>query len=139
MIIWKTAGIVFSALLVSAVSLVSCSPKPVQNTSYDPSKNYAAFLVVNTAVGKSVLESMKTHSTEEQYEIGPVEYYNPGSKDFESILRKLTVSSQVKLIWVISSVWDIADIKTAMAKIDYKGTYRYAPISDQNGAIKIQQ
>jgi hypothetical protein len=136
---WKTAGAVFSAMLILGALLASCSQKPVQGFVYDPAKNYAAFLVINTPVGKTALESMKKHSTAEQYEIGPVEYYEPGSKDFESILRKLTVSKQVKLVWIISSLWDVADIKAAMAKVDYKGPYRYAPITDQTGAIKIDQ
>jgi hypothetical protein len=152
---WKTTGTVLSIILILGVLLASCNQKPAQSAvpgaaqnaapsaaptvAYDPAKTYASFLVVNTAIGKNSLESMKRHSTDEQYEIGPIEYYDPGSKDFESILRKLTVSTQVKLVWIISSVWDIPDIKTAMTKIDYKGAYRYVPISDQTGAIKIQQ
>jgi hypothetical protein len=136
---WKTAGIICSAILILAVSLAACSQKPGQGITYDPSKNYAAFLVINNAIGKNVLESMKKHSLEEQFVIGPIEYYEPGAKDFESILRRLTVSKQVKLVWIISSVWDVADIKAAMTKIDYKGPYRYAPLTDQTGALKIQQ
>jgi predicted small secreted protein len=136
---WKTAGTILCAILISSVLLASCNQKPVQGIAYDPTKKYAAFLVLNTAVGKNALENMKIHSAEEQYEIGPVEYYDPGSKDFESILRKLTVNQQVKLVWIISSLWDVADIKTAMTKIDYKGPYRYVPITDQTGAIKIDQ
>jgi hypothetical protein len=72
-------------------------------------------------------------------EIGPIEYYNPGNKDFGPILIKLTASKRVTVVWIIASLWDINDIKTSMEKIEYKGPYRYVPISDQDGAIKIQQ
>ena len=137
---WKRTCITCAIVSMVALSFISCYQKPSQSVFYyDPSKNYAAFLVLNTAIGKNALESMKQHSIDEKYEIGPVEFYDPGTKDFESILRKLTANKQVQLVWIISSVWDIPAIKTAMTKVEYKGPYRYAPISDQAGQIKIDQ
>jgi len=136
---WKRRCITCAIILIAASSIVSCSQKSNQSIYYDPAKNYAAFLVINSPIGKNALESMKQHSIDEKYEIGPVELYDPGAKDFESILRRLTASKQVQLVWIISSVWDIPEIKTAMTKVEYKGLYRYAPISDQTGQIKIRQ
>jgi hypothetical protein len=138
-------GIIVAVLLLSLGCTISSPPVksitsgPSQNVYYDPSKNYAAFLVLNSEVGKNALERMKQHSIDEKYEIGPVEFYDPGNKDFESMLRRLTANRQVQLVWIISSVWDISEIKTAMKNVEYKGSYRYAPSSDQTGQIKIQQ
>ena len=81
---------------------------------------------------------MKQHTLEENLEIGPIEYYSPGTTDFEPILTRLTASKQVKLVWIISKVLDVPQIKTAMSKIAYAGSYRYAPI--MNGSpVKINQ
>ena len=99
-----------------------------QNTQYDVSKQYVAFLVMNTPVGKSTLEGAKQKAIEESYEIGPVGYYNPGTTNFELMLNKLTASGQVKLVWIIGSAGDINDIKAALAKVSYQGACRFALI-----------
>jgi hypothetical protein len=122
-------------IVIMALAGAACSP----SIKYDPSKNYAAFLVINSETGKTSLASMKAHSLQENYEIGPIEFYNPGTKDFEPALTRLTASKQVKLVWIVSSVFDVNDIKKAMAKLDYAGTYRYAPISEGSVPIKIGQ
>lgn len=119
--------------------LTACS-KPVDpGITYDPAKNYASFLVLNNDVGKASLATMQQRSIGEGFVIGPIEYYTQGTKDFEPALKKLTVSKQVTVVWVIASLWDINTIKDGMSKIEYQGAYRYVPISDQEGAIKIQQ
>jgi len=137
----KSQHILLSCFTVLAVMLagIACSQKPVQDAAYDPSLNYAAFLVVNTEYGKDSLERMKAHSLEESFEIGPIEYYQPGTREFKPVLTRLTASKQVKLVWIISSVFDVNDIKKAIAGVDYTGVYRYVPISDQTGPIKLQQ
>lgn len=131
------------ALLIAAVAVAAgpaaCSAPADQGFAYDPAKNYATFLVINTDVGKSSLETMRTRSIGEGLEIGPIEYYATGTKDFGPALLKLTASKQVTVVWVIASLWDINTIKDAMAKIEYRGAYRYVPITDQAGAIKLQQ
>jgi hypothetical protein len=128
----------FIAVMLAA-GLTACS-KPVEpGITYDPAKNYASFLVFNNEYGRSSLETMKQRSAAEKLEIGPIEYYDAGTKDFEPALKRLTVSKQVTVVWVIASLWDINTIKDAMAKIEYRGAYRYVPLTDQAGAIKIQQ
>jgi ABC-type branched-subunit amino acid transport system substrate-binding protein len=123
---------VLISLIVSSCSFFQ------QPITYDPNKNYAAFLVVDSDAGRAALESMKQHTIEESLEIGQIEYYSPGTKDFEPILTRLTASKQVKLVWIISMVLDVPQIKTAMAKVAYEGAYKYAPI--MNGIpIQIQQ
>ena len=131
--------ILFCITFIVAMSGAACSQSQAQNITYDPSKSYAAFLVVNSEYGKDSLVSMRARSLQEGYEIGPIEPYNPGIKDFEPILRRLTSSKQVKIVWIISSYLDVPDIKKAQAKIDYTGAYRYVPISDQTGPMKITQ
>ncbi|MGA2367940.1 MAG: hypothetical protein ABSF74_05155 [Dehalococcoidia bacterium] len=120
------------SLIVSSCSFFQ--PK----ITYDPNKDYAAFLVLDTATAKTSLESMKQHTLQENMEIGPIEYYSQGTQDFEPILTRLTANKQVKLVWIISGIMDVPQIKTAMSKITYGGSYRYAPI--MNGSqVKIQQ
>jgi hypothetical protein len=135
----KSLYIILGIVVAWTACLTACSKPADQGITYDPAKNYAAFLVLNTDVGKSSLATMQQRSITEGWEIGPVEYYTTGAKDYELILKKLTASKQVTVVWVIASLWDINDIKASMAKIDYAGPFRYVPISDQEGAIKIQQ
>ena len=124
-------------VLVISILASSCSFFQPQIT-YDPNKTYAAFLVLDSPAGKTSLESMKQHTLAESMEIGPIEYYSAGTTDFVPILTRLTASKQVKLVWIISLVLDVPQIKTAMSKITYQGGYRYAPI--MNGSpVKIQQ
>ena len=129
----------FSAAVLLALMCVSCSLLPGQGVTYDPSKNYATFLVLDNETGKSSLATMQQRSTGEGLEIGPVELYKQGTKDFAPLLKKLTASKQVSVVWIISSVWDIPDIKTGMTGLEYTGAYRYVPIAEGTGAIKIQQ
>jgi len=129
----------FSVVILIALVFVACSWLPGQGFNYDPSKNYATFLVLDNDVGRSSLATMKQHSTSEGLEIGPVEYYKQGTKDFAPILKKLTSSKQVTVVWIISSLWDVPDIKKGMEGLEYGGPFRYVPISSDTGAIKIQQ
>jgi hypothetical protein len=129
----------FSAAVLLALMCLSCSLLPGQGVTYDPSKNYAAFLVLDNDTGRSSLATMKQRSTGEGFEIGPIEYYKQGAKDFAPVLKKLTASKQVTLVWIISSLWDIPEIKKGMEGLDYAGPFRYVPISEGTGAIKIQQ
>jgi hypothetical protein len=117
--------IVCIAVFCSA-GFAACSMPADQGFKYDPAKNYAAFLVVNSEAGKSTLENMKQKSTSEGLEIGPVEYYTLGATDFAPALKKLTASKQVTVVWInFYSILDISNIKKSMEKIEYKGAYRY--------------
>ena len=135
----KSVFTILVLAVVWAAGLAACTNPADQGINYDPAKNYASFLVLNNDVGKASLATMQQRSSGDQLEIGPIEYYTTGTKDFEPALKKLTISKQVTVVWIIASLWDINTIKDAMAKIDYKGAYRYVPITDQEGAIKIQQ
>jgi hypothetical protein len=128
----------FSAAVLLVLTCVSCSLLPAQGITYDPSKNYATFLVLDNDTGRSSLATMQQRSTGEGLEIGPVEFYKQGAKDFGPVLKKLTASKQVTVVWIISSIWDINEIKNGMTDLEYTGAFRYVPISDGTGAIKIQ-
>ena len=129
----------FTAVILLAVVFVACSLLPGAGINYDPAKNYAAFLVLDNDTGRSSLATMQQRSTSEGLEIGPIEYYKQGAGDFAPILKKLTASKQVTVVWIISSVWDIPDIKKGMEGLEYVGPFRYVPISGGAGAIEIQQ
>jgi len=127
-----------AALVLLALPCVACSLMPEQGFTYDSSKSYASFLVLDNETAKNSLALMKQRSIGEGYEIGPVEYYKQGTKDFAPILKELTSSKQVVVVWIISSVWDIPDIKKGMEGLEYVGPFRYVPISEESGPIKIQ-
>ncbi len=127
-----------AALTMLALPCVACSLLPQQDFTYDPSKSYASFLVLDNETGKNSLALMKQRSIAEGLEIGPVEYYKQGTKDFAPALKKLTASKQVAVVWIISSIWDVNDIKNGMVGLDYSGPFRYVPFSEEAGPIKIQ-
>jgi hypothetical protein len=134
----KSIYIILVLEVALTAGLAACSKPADQGITYDPAKNYASFLVLNNDTGKSSLETMKMRSTGESLGIGPIEYYAAGTKDYEPALIKLTASKQITVVWIIASLMDINAIKDAMSKIEYRGAYRYVPISEQTGAIKIQ-
>ncbi len=128
----------FTLILISLVASSCSFLQQMQPATYDPNKTYAAFLVVDSDAGKASLQSMKQHTLSQNLEIGPIEYYNPGTTDFVPVLTRLTAHPEVKLVWIISLVLDVPQIKAAMVKVNYAGSYRYAPIMN-GAAIKIQQ
>jgi hypothetical protein len=129
----------FSAVIVLIVVCLSCSLLPGQTFTFDPSKNYASFLVLDNDTGRDSLATMTQRSIDEGLTIGPIEFYKQGQKDFAPMLKKLTASKQVKVLWIISSVWDITDIKKGLEGLEYVGPFRYVPIAEGTGAIKVQR
>jgi hypothetical protein len=118
----------FAIMIITSILLASCSPQTAQKTAYDPSKNYAAFLVLENPNSAGVLKSIKSRSTDSGYELGPVEYYRPGTNDFEPVLKKLTPSKQITLLWVAGNIMDTPNIQKGLAKVQYKGEVRYMPV-----------
>jgi len=115
----------FIAAVLTA-GFTACLKPADQGINYDATKNYAAFLVPDTDFGKASLETMKKQCAVEGLEIGPVEYYTTGTKDFEPALKKLTASKQITVVCInFSSIMDISNIKQSMAKIEYTGAFRY--------------
>ncbi|MFA5079018.1 MAG: hypothetical protein WC541_05980 [Dehalococcoidia bacterium] len=135
---FKYSGFIFTGLVMLLLSLAACSLLPWQGFTFDPSKQYATFLVIDNEMGRSSLAAMKQRSTGEGYEIGPVEFYKQGTTDFAPMLKKVTGSKQVAVVWIISSIWDVNNIKSGMEGLDYNGPYRYVPISGESGPIKIE-
>ena len=122
----KSIYIVLVIAVALAAGFSACSKPADQGINYDPAKNYAAFLVPNTDFGKASLETMKKQIAADGLEIGPIEYYAIGTKDFEPVLKKLTASHQVTVVCInFSSITDISNIKQSMVNLEYKGSYRY--------------
>ena len=121
--------------LILAISLPACStqatPAP-QGITYDPAKKYAAFAVVNLPASASILDTSKRQSATDGLEIGPIEYYNSQTNDFDPIVQKLTVSKQITVIWVLGGVMDVPAIRKSAAKFGYAGGFRFMPVSGQN-------
>ncbi len=134
----KLPIIISAALALLLLPQAACSMLPGQGFVYDSSKDYATFLVIDNETGRSVLATMMQRSAGEGFETGPVEYYKQGTKDFAPALKKLTGSARVKVVWIISSVWDIPDIKKGIEGLDYTGPFRYVPISGESGPVRIQ-
>jgi len=112
-----------------AVVLTSCSSQAAQTTNYDPAKKYAAFIVMNSPNSAAVLDNAKQQSTADGYENGPVEYYTPPAKDFDPIVKKVTPSKQITLIWVIGNLMDVPAVRKSATNLGFKGTTRFMPLS----------
>ncbi len=130
---YKRIFLLFITIVLFAAAHVACTNIPDSTATYDPAKNYAAFLVLDSDNGRSILENLKERSLVEGYEIGPIEYYKLGPQDFDPIVKKLIPGSQIKLIWIASSLMDVPDIQKAIAKTEYKGTIRYMPATQSVG------
>ena len=132
--------IVYLILLTVTLAAGACSQKTQPAFVYDPAKAYAAFLVVDSEYGRSSLESMKANSAKENLDIGRIEYYKPGTEEFGLVLSRLTESKQVRVVWVIANIIDINNIKNGQAALEgYQGSYRYVPIMEQSGPVKLRQ
>lgn len=129
---WKLLDIILLSSILN-IFFASCVMLPGQTSSYDPSKNYAAILVINSPNSTNILDTIKQKSINEGYEIGPVVYYNPGTTDFEPLIQKLTPSKQITLIWIAGSLMDVPNIQKAIKKIEYKGFIRYMPAIQATG------
>ncbi len=130
---YKRIFLLSITLMLIATAHIACTNVPGSTATYDPAKSYAAFLILDSANGRNILDNLKERSLGEGYVIGPIEYYKLGSKDFDPIVKKLIPGTQVKLIWIASSLMDIPDIQKAIAKTEYKGTIRYMPATQSVG------
>ena len=117
---------------VFAIFLSSCSTPAPQGATYDPAKKYAAFAVVNLPASASILETAKRQSAADGLEIGPIEYYNSQTSDFDPIIQKLTVSKQITVIWVLGGLMDVPAVRKSATKFGYAGGYRFMPVSGQS-------
>jgi ABC-type branched-subunit amino acid transport system substrate-binding protein len=118
--------IILGIAVACTAGLSACLNLAGQGITYDPAKNYAAFLAPNSDFGKASVEAMKQKCSAEGLEIGPVEYYTTGTRDFAPALKKLTASKQVTVVCInFSSITDISNIKQSMVDLDYTGAYRY--------------
>jgi hypothetical protein len=111
--------------------LSACSSPVTQNTNFDPSKKYAAFAVVNLPASASILDEAKRQSGVDGLEIGPIEYYSTQTKDFDPVAKKLTVSKQITVIWVVGGLMDVPAMRKSAAKFGFAGNVRFMPVSGQ--------
>jgi hypothetical protein len=118
-----------SVIAVLSFGLAACGSQAQPAAQYDPAKNYAAFLVVNTPSSAAALSAAKQKATGDGYEIGPVVYYEPGTKDFTELVKKLVPGKQVAEIWVSGSLLDTPDIQKALIAAQYKGMIKYMPVT----------
>jgi hypothetical protein len=107
----------------------ACATPAAQTTTYDPNKKYAAFIVMNVPGSAAVLANAKQQSIADGYENGPVEYYTPPAKGFDTIVKKVTPSKQITLICVIGNLMDVPTIRKSADTLGYKGTIRFFPLS----------
>lgn len=122
----KSMYIILGIAVACTAGLSACLNQAGQGITYDPAKNYAAFLAPNSDFGKASVEAMKVKVAAEGLAIGPVEYYTTGTRDFAPALKKLTASKQVTVVCInFSSITDISNIKQSMVDLDYTGAYRY--------------
>jgi hypothetical protein len=121
------ASAIISMLVLNLAACAASQPKPAPQ--YDPAKNYAAYLVVNTPQSADALKAAKQLSAKDNYEIGPIVYYEPGTQDFSPFVKQLTPSKQVSLIWIVGSLLDTPNIQKALAAAEIKAFLRYMPVT----------
>ncbi|RPJ63435.1 MAG: hypothetical protein EHM12_02305 [Dehalococcoidia bacterium] len=117
---------------ILAIILPACSTSAPQGITYDPAKKYAAFAVVNLPASASILDTAKRESAADGFEIGPIEYYNSQTTNFDPIVQKLTASKQITVIWVMGGLMDVPAIRKSAAKFGYAGGFRFMPVSGQS-------
>jgi len=115
-------------MIIILLNFAACSGQP-QTSTYDPNKQYVAFIVANTPQSTGILKDVKERSIAEGFELGPVVYYEPGITDFEVSINKATANKQVVLIWIIGSLFDSPNIQKALSAVGYRGQIRYAPVT----------
>ncbi|MCX6006451.1 MAG: hypothetical protein NTZ34_04210 [Chloroflexi bacterium] len=109
----------------------ACSSQATQSTNFDPAKKYAAFAVVNLPASTSILDNAKQQSIADGLEIGPIEYYSTQTKDFDPVVKKLTISKQITVIWVVGGLMDVPAIRKSTTKFGFAGNVRFMPVSGQ--------
>jgi hypothetical protein len=119
----------FMLFCVFSILLGACQTDTTQNIQYDSTKYYASFLVLNSPYSAKILDNIKQISIADGYEIGQIEYYNSGIKDFAPVLKKLTGNKQVTLLWVASGLIETREVQKGLAAIDFKGSVRYMPVT----------
>jgi hypothetical protein len=130
----KYIKLIILTALSLAIFLPACSApasQSPQSATYDPSKKYAAFAVVNSPSSAAILETAKRQSGADGLEIGPIEYYNGSTTNFDTIVQKLTVSKQIIVIWVLGGVVDVPAVRKSAAKFGFSGGFRFMPVSGQ--------
>ncbi len=111
-------------VLLSSV-LLSCGPGKV---TYDPAKTYAAVIAIDLPAARTTLDDIRQKSSAEGFDVGPVEYYQPGQEDFVPIIKRLTSEATIGMLWIASGLEDIPGIQAAVAKAGYTGQVRLMPV-----------
>jgi hypothetical protein len=124
---------ILSLAIVFTVLTTACTQATVKEVVYDTSKDYVSFIVVNAGNSGDLLENAKTMSKAQGFEIGPVQFYEPGATDFTAIAKGVTPSPQIKLIWIIGSLLDSPKIQKALDTSGYRGGMRYMPVTSTIG------
>jgi hypothetical protein len=118
-------------ICVLAGTFSACSSPAAQTTTYDPTKKYAAFAVVNLPASAGVLSTAKQQAIADGLEIGPIEYYGTTTTNFDPIVKKLAASKQVSVIWVIGGLMDVPAMRKSAAALGFAGTIRFNPVASQ--------
>jgi hypothetical protein len=128
----NTVTVILVALCILVLAAMACAPLAGQQPTIDPNKQYAAFLVSNVTGSAKILEKMKQQSIADGFEIGPVAYYGPGTKDFEPIIKPLVSNPQVTLLWVgMAGIMEARDIQNGITAAGYKSGIRYMQVTAQ--------
>jgi hypothetical protein len=128
----KSTLTILLAVCIFGSALVACSSAAPTPPAYDPNKKYVAFAVVNVPAAADILSTAKQQAAADGFEIGPVEYYSPQNPNFDALVKKLTESKQITLIWVVGGVMDVPAIRKSATKLGYSGSSRFSPVAGQS-------
>ncbi|MGA2367647.1 MAG: hypothetical protein ABSF74_03615 [Dehalococcoidia bacterium] len=123
----NTASIlVLTIVLLSAITM-SCAAKP--QVTYDPNKSYAAVIAIDLPSARATIDDIRQKSAVDGFEVGPVEFYQPGDADFITHINKITSQAHVALLWIASGIEDVPGIQEALVNAGYSGQTRLVPVS----------
>jgi hypothetical protein len=117
------------ALAIILLSLLSVSCAGQSHVTYDPAKSYAAVIAIDLPAAHAAVDDIRQKSAVDGFEVGPVEYYQPGDADFVTHINKITSQAHVSLLWIAGGIEDIPHIQEALASAGYAGQTRLMPVS----------
>ncbi|GEM_PF-618736 len=130
----KLISLILIALFMLTYSL-ACAVKQGKTETFNPSKTYQGALAINLPATDGILAEIRQRATADGEELGPVEYYEPGEKDFEPIIAKLMSRAKIDVLWIAGGIMDIPNIQKAVVTAGYTGQTRLKPVS---GAVPFQ-
>ena len=127
--LWAAGFLILVAIVLPA-TVFACSSQGAGDAKYsDPSKKYAAFLVMSSPNSALALASAQNQTERDLLVTGPIDYYDPATKNFDAYAKKMAAMKQVTCIFLVGSLFDLPVLRKSAQQAGFKGEIRFLPIS----------